>query len=424
VTRRVAISAVVEVNPGMPASIRDGDGDRLVPFLPMSAVSEAGYASYGERRALRELLKGYTYFERGDVLIAKITPCLENGKAASLDDLPDALGFGSTEFHVLRPGPDVDARYLFHAVWNNAFRKAAVSSFTGSAGQKRLPASFFDRYKVPLPPLVAQRRIAAMLDKADAVRRKRRESLRLLDEFLRSAFLEMFGDPVRNEKGREVVRLEAIADIVSGVTKGRKLRNYPVQDVPYLRVANVQDGSLDLGEMKTIPVTRDEIAQYRLEAGDILLTEGGDPDKLGRGAIWRDEIRDCIHQNHVFRVRLRDAGILAEYVSALVGSAYGKRYFLKAAKQTTGIASINRTQLGSFPVLKAPRELQERYAAAVTGLRILRGHFAAASTGTDHLFECLATLAFAPDPSRPCAGLVVGEGRRACVMLDGRDVGN
>jgi type I restriction enzyme S subunit len=165
-----------------------------------------------------------------------------------------------------------------------------------------------------------QRRIAAMLDKADAVRRKRRESLRLLDGFLRSAFLEMFGDPVRNEKGWAIAQLETIADIVSGVTKGRKLQDHVAQEVPYLRVANVQDGFLNLGEVKTIPATCSEIAKYRLEAGDIPLTEGGDPDRLGRGAIWRGEIDDCIHQNHIFRVRLHDGGFRPDYMSALLGS--------------------------------------------------------------------------------------------------------
>ena len=124
----------------MPASRRCEDGDRLVPFLPMAAVSEDGRASYNSQRPIKELLKGYTYFQRGDILLAKITPCLENGKAALLTDLPEEVGYGSTEFHVLRPGPEIDPKYLFYAVWNKTFRSTGASSFTGSAGQKRLPA--------------------------------------------------------------------------------------------------------------------------------------------------------------------------------------------------------------------------------------------------------------------------------------------
>jgi type I restriction enzyme S subunit len=161
-----------------------------------------------------------------------------------------------------------------------------------------------------------------------------------------------------------------------------------------LRVANVQDGFLRLEEIKTIPATADEIAQYRLQKDDILLTEGGDPDKLGRGAVWRGEIDMCIHQNHIFRVRLTNDSLVSDYVSALLGSAYGKRYFLKAAKQTTGIASINRRQLGGFPVLLAPIGLQRKYAALVSVSRHLKAGFMNVTTGTDDLFQSLTQRAF------------------------------
>jgi type I restriction enzyme S subunit len=131
-----------------------------------------------------------------------------------------------------------------------------------------------------------------------------------------------------------------------------------------------------------------------LRSGDILLTEGGDPDKLGRGAVWRGEIQGCIHQNHVFRVRLKNDGFVPDYVSALLGSSYGKRYFLRAAKQTTGIASINRTQLGGFPVMAAPPETQQRYAAAVFKVRELETRLLGAVRAADKLFDSLAQRAF------------------------------
>ena len=128
---------------------------------------------------------------------------------------------------------------------------------------------------IPLPPLPEQKRIAAILDKADAIRRKRQETIRLLDEFLRSVFLEMFGDPVRNEKGWEVRQLSQTAEIVSGVTKGRDLSGKDIISVPYMRVANVQDGHIDLSDIKMIDVLPVDMEKYRLQTGDILLTEGG-----------------------------------------------------------------------------------------------------------------------------------------------------
>ena len=164
----------------------------------------------------------------------------------------------------------------------------------------------------------------------------------------------MFGDPVLNPKGWKEARLDQISEIVSGVTKGRKLVGKATVLVPYMRVANVQDGRILIDDVQKIEALESEIEKYRLKRGDILLTEGGDPDKLGRGAVWKGEIDPCIHQNHIFRVRTNKKIILPEYLSALIGSQRGKRYFFKAAKQTTGVASINKTQLSRLSGISSP----------------------------------------------------------------------
>lgn len=246
---------------------------------------------------------------------------------------------------------------------------------------------------VPLPPLREQHRASALLDKAETVKRKRQCAGHVLQRLLGSAFVEIFGDPAGRDRRREFVRLDEIADIVSGVTIGRKLHGLDVEAVPYLRVANVQDGRLDLAEVKTTPATAEEVAKLMLRSGDLVLTEGGDPDKLGRGAVWQGQLAPCIHQNHVFRVRLR-AGFAPDYVSALLGSGYGKRYFLKAAKQTTGIASINRTQLAAFPVIVAPYSLQRQYEAIVARVTSLSGRSRSALEVTERLRDSITQLVF------------------------------
>ena len=124
--------------------------------------------------------------------------------------------------------------------------------------------------------------------------------------------------------------------------------------VPYLRVANVQDGRLDLSEMKEISIRRSEVERYRLQTGDVVLTEGGDFDKLGRGFMWRGELELCVHQNHVFAVRPDRIRLLPEFFAYLAQSAYGKAYFLKVAHKTTNLACINSTKLKAFPVLIPP----------------------------------------------------------------------
>jgi type I restriction enzyme S subunit len=166
--------------------------------------------------------------------------------------------------------------------------------------------------------------------------------------------------------GREnypIVPLDELCDLCSGITKGRKIGSAATVEVPYMAVANVQDGSLKLDNVKTIKATPEEIQRYRLLPGDLLLTEGGDPDKLGRGAIWNGEITSCIHQNHIFRARKASEHVDMKYLAHLVSSPYGKRYFLRHSKQTTGIASINMGQLKRFPVPLPPLEEQRRIAA-------------------------------------------------------------
>jgi type I restriction enzyme S subunit len=158
-------------------------------------------------------------------------------------------------------------------------------------------------------------------------------------------------------QGWQWERLGNLADIVGGVTKGRKLDGKLTISLPYLRVANVQDGYLDLDQIKYIDVLREDLEKYRLEYGDILYTEGGDRDKLGRGTIWKGEIDNCIHQNHVFRARLFSGSISNLFIAYFSRTTLAKDYFFKRAKQTVNLASINMTILSNFPVpIPSPQE--------------------------------------------------------------------
>lgn len=208
------LAEYAEINPT--AGALDRNSAELVAFVPMAAVSEDGRLTGTEMRPIADVAKGYTYFERNDVLMAKITPCMENGKAALLDSLETERGFGSTEFHVLRPRPGVDRRFLFYLVWNRRFRDEAAKHMTGSAGQKRVPSAYLKEAKVRWVAPDEQRRIADVLDKADAIRRKRKHAITLAADLLRSAFLEMFGDPLTNPKGWVTQPLGAVAAVNRG----------------------------------------------------------------------------------------------------------------------------------------------------------------------------------------------------------------
>ena len=220
--------------------------------------------------------------------------------------------------------------------------KATGSTFT-AIGQKELRSLL-----VPLPPLDEQRRIVDILNRAARIEALRRRAAERLREFVPALFVKMFGD--RDQLGDRFpcLSLREVAAIASGATKGRRIDPADAVEVPYLRVANVQDGFLTLGEIKTMTIRRGEEQRYALAPGDLVMTEGGDADKLGRAAVWSGELAYCAHQNHVFRVRPRVEFVLTDYLRDAAGSAYGKAYFLSIAKRTTGIASINKTQLGDF----------------------------------------------------------------------------
>ena len=327
-----------------------------------------------------------------DVLVATVRPNL-NGVALVPDSLDGATA--STGFCVLRPLPEkIDNRYLFNWVKSPAFITDMVRKATGASYPAVSDRIVLDSL-IPFPPLPAQRRIAYILDKADALRAQRRAALAELDSLTQSIFLTLFGDLVTNRKGwPETKTLGDVADIASGITKGRLLKGQATREVAYLAVSNVQDKALSMGVVKTIAATEAEITRFRLQKDDLLLTEGGDPDKLGRGTLWNGELDECIHQNHVFRVRVTDKAVDPLFLNWLVGSRRGKQYFLRSAKQTTGIASINMTQLRAFPLLLPPLKLQQDFARRITAIETLKSRHRSALAELDTLFASLQHRAF------------------------------
>lgn len=204
------------------------------------------------------------------------------------------------------------------------------------------------RIPVPIPPIEEQNRIVARieelfseLDNGVKTLQKTKQQLAVYRQaVISAAFPEM---TVEN-----TVRLDEIADISGGITKGRDLSKQETIHLPYLRVANVQNGYLDLSQMKTIELKASEMEKYLLCAGDVLYTEGGDRDKLGRGTVWNDEIPNCVHQNHVFKARMDQAKENPRYVAYWSMSAFARNYFYNKGKQSVNLASINKTVLSAL----------------------------------------------------------------------------
>ena len=347
------------------ASIKQTDGAGGFPITRIETISNRkvdrnkfGYAG------IKDADKYYEYIlQDGDILMSHINSEKHLGKVALYKKQGNEIIIHGMNLLMLRANEALVyppfATYYFET---NMFLNQIQRITKKSVNQASFTVTALKEIEIPLPPLEEQRRIAAVLDKVSDLIAKRRAQLDKLDLLVKARFVEMFGDPVLNPMKWPEQSLENMADIVSGITKGRKTKEIELMEVPYMAVSNVKDGYIDWTTVKTILATKAEIEQYRLLPDDVLMTEGGDPDKLGRGAIIRQPLENCIHQNHIFRVRLDESVLLPSYFAEFLQHQKAKQYFLKCAKQTTGIASINMRQLKGLPILVPSQEIQLKFA--------------------------------------------------------------
>ena len=466
----------------------DASDEAIASFVEMRSIPAAFSAAHTtESRPWRDIKSGFTQFAEGDVGVAKITPCFENGKSTVFENLSNGIGAGTTELHIVRPLGGIAPRYVLLFLKTPAFLMNGESVMTGSAGQKRMPRTYFESTPFPLPPLAEQshivtrveelmhlcdaleakgqleakqhaqlvstllgtltesetpeeladnwQRIAThfdlLLDRPEAVdaleqtilqlavrgllvpqdpqdepasellKRIRAEKDRLIAEgkVKRDKLLaEIATDdrPFEAPIGWQWVRLGDVVLISSGVTLGRKTAIPSPVSLPYVRVANVQRWHLNLSSMKEVVIDNTELERFKLASGDLLITEGGDWDKVGRTSIWRDELPTCLHQNHVFKARGTSTDWNPVWAELFLNSSIARNYFASSAKQTTNLASINMTQLKDcvFPV--PPVSEQSRIVTRVTQLRRmcaeLRQRLTAASERQSQLAQCLVEM--------------------------------
>ena len=367
-----------------------GDENQEFPFFRVSDMNIPGNEVFMENHSntvsaatLKEL--GARAFPAGTVIFPKIGAAIATEKKRILTkpSTYDNNVMGAV------PKDAVTPRFLYY--W---FLRLKLTDLANPGHVPSIRKSVMEEIPFPVVAPSEQSRIVKLLDEADHLRRLRREADVKAARILSALFLKMFGDPVTNPKGWPSDRtLGDVSEIVSGITKGRIAKD-ATREVPYLAVVNVQDRSLRLDVVKHIEATESEIAKYKLQVNDLLLTEGGDPDKLGRGVLWDGSLEECIHQNHVFRVRLTTGDIHPVYLNWYVGSERGKRYFASQAKQTTGIASINMRQLRALPLLLPPMALQRRFADNVMTTAQHKTRLNRSVSGLDQLLTALQHSAF------------------------------
>lgn len=269
----------------------------------------------------------------------------------------DFYGVCSGDILTIKENPDYIADGFLVGILNSPdLWKHVVANASGSI-TRRIHWKDLANYEFLLPPKDQQAQLAELLWAMDEVVEK---ETRVKNQ-LESTFNTWLNTEITIKKGWPRKALSSVAYVQTGVAKNSALANdTQAIEVPYIRVANVQDGFLDLSEIKTILIRKQDQERFSLSSGDLLLTEGGDFDKLGRGYIWKNEIPNCIHQNHVFAVRPDSKILSSMFLSLVARSNYGKQYFLACAKKTSNLASINSSQLKEFRVFLPKLEDQNK----------------------------------------------------------------
>lgn len=285
--------------------------------------------------------------------------------------LSDYDGMITGAYTVMQPNDNFDKSFLYYFYLNLDSDKRMKPLYAGL--RNTISKENFFSFRVFVPPLPEQSAIASFLDRKtaqidQAIAQKERmiellkERRQILihnavtlglnpDVKMKNSGVEWIGEIPEHW---EVKRLKYISSVQSGITLGKTYTNNSLKSFPYLRVANVQSGYFKLEEIAYISIPERDAEKYYVRKGDILVTEGGDLDKLGRGAVWNNEIVDCLHQNHIFAIRIECLSISPVYISLLMESDYGRKYFTNTANKTTNLASTNSTKLGNFPLILPP----------------------------------------------------------------------
>lgn len=415
--RQVKLPQVAELNPrSFSVPIKD---NTEVSFVPMKAVEEeTGRLFASETCPWSEVRKGYTPFQEGDVIFAKITPCMENGKYALARGLHGGRAAGSTEFHVLRPSSEIDPKFLLYFLFNPEVRRAARMNMRGAAGQLRVPSDFFEHLVLPVPPLREQRRVVSEIERrftqleaaVSSLRRAQSNLKRFRASLLHAAFHgQILGAELPPTKGAPAESgkklLERILSMSSDrpVSKARTEKrqglaeqlNRGLPDAPtdwtwatidqlatvqlgrqrspgniskhhptkYIRAANITENGLALDDVLEMEFDPRERERYALKNGDIVLSEAsGSPSHVGKPAIWRNELPLCCFQNTVIRVRPRI--VSPEFLYMAFQHFYVNGIFARISSGV-GINHLSANKFSSLKVPLPPLREQKRIVAEV-----------------------------------------------------------
>ncbi|MFG3551695.1 hypothetical protein [Streptomyces sp. NPDC047725] len=333
--------------------------------LKLSAVTSGKFVASEAKRLPSEVLPRIAFEVRpGDVLMSRANGVKALvGVACTVNQVRPRLLLPDLVFRLVADPEVLDPGFLGIVLASAAVRRQIEAAMRGTSGQYKVSQADVRALKIPRLPLPEQRDIVAA---HEAFERR----IGALERTLAKVGIveSALSADVLAQVGPAGPRLDSVATVAAGVTLGSEPVGDGTIELPYLRVANVLDGRIDTSDVKTVRIVKTQYERYALRKGDLLLTEGGDLDKLGRGAVWDGRIDQCLHQNHVFRVRCGEQ-MLPDFLALYTASPEGRAYFQRVGKQTTNLASINSTQVKQMPVPVPPVEEQRRLLGPVHAAR-------------------------------------------------------
>ncbi|KVR14078.1 hypothetical protein WK11_29045 [Burkholderia ubonensis] len=373
------LSAIAEVNPIVQIP-RGLSGKDAVSFIPMGDVSESGHWALRQVRPLRSVDAGLTAFEEGDVLVAKITPCLENGKGAHAVGLENRIGFGSTEFHVLRARPGNNSRFVFHLTMWRKFRRAAERQMVGSAGQQRVPRAFFEEFLVADFSVDQQTVIAEVFDTLDTAIHETEAIIAKLEAVKQGMLHDLLTRGIDDNgelrppqaeaphlynpsslgcipRAWDVKTVAEVADVRSGSTPSREHadRYFAAGRIPWVKTLDLNEDAIRETEENITETALRETSCILLPEGTVLVAMYGGWEQIGRTALLAVS---ATTNQAISALVLRSAGTVPEFI--LRALQHGRPRWQRVAASTRKDPNITKADVLAFEIpLPAPDEQRE-----------------------------------------------------------------
>lgn len=383
----VRLSDICTINPKFSKEELPDEG-ALVTFVSMSAIDATlGAITASDLRNYEDVSKGYTPFSENDVLFAKVTPCMENGKAAIVGPLSNDIGFGSTEFHVFRPTKAVLSEFIFYFIRQKAFRKRAASAHQGTGGLQRVPASFISRLKIPLPTLKEQQRIVYLLKHAEKLAELRAHNDELISRAKKQLFLEMFGlpNPKKNSKW-PIAKLGSLAKVGTGGTPSRQQDDNYGGNVAWVKSTDLKDSHITITDeyIHDIATERSNAKVYPKDT--IMLAMYGQGQTRGRtGKILVEA--SC---NQACAALLTNEELHPDYLWTWFQLSYD---FVRSLGRGGQQENLNLDIVRNIYVPKPPIKLQIEFSRRLTQLLKIENHSNSLKLKMEETVEALKTEA-------------------------------